>query len=259
MTPSTYKGRSLTYVNNKATKARGNWKDFDSFVWHGQPLDSEEYCLVYTKNRDSHNVELSNHEVIDKAMQTFDGINYCLSGKSVETDEGDVITESHNHWAVGWVEGFAIRVFQLVDECPHCKAKPDKSDDDEEHLSYGFIYSEGKYICYSCQADIQAETTPAFNTWCEFALSLEDYPLLDETDYSQREFDDTLEQIAFVVPELIENLPSNYLRKIYSWLWENDQLELEVCDGRGACPSESAVAKACETLGFYKPEKDEEV
>lgn len=114
----------------------GNWKSFDSFVWFGRPEDGDEFALVYTRNRDTSDpLDLSNARVIDAALAEF-------------IDSGDVIPESHSHWACGWVEGYAIRVYR---------------------------------------ADGSGELTPVAQVWDELQARMADYPILDESDLSDLE------------------------------------------------------------------------
>lgn len=37
---------------------------------------------------------------------------------------------------------------------------------------------------------------------------------------------------------------------IFSWLWDNDQREVESCDDQGGYPSREALERACEALGY---------
>ncbi len=84
-----------------AREARGNWQKFDSFGWHDRPEDGEEWAIVYTHNRDSDLLDQSNADAIDKALAPF-----------TEGDSPDVRAEHHGHWACGWIDGYAIRVYR---------------------------------------------------------------------------------------------------------------------------------------------------
>jgi hypothetical protein len=90
-------------LEEAAKEAAGNWLHFDCFSWHRQhDLDSpEDWAIFYTSNRDSGLLDQSNEAVINAAMKPF------TSGKNP-----DVVLETHNHWAVGHVDGFSIRVFR---------------------------------------------------------------------------------------------------------------------------------------------------
>lgn len=88
-------------LDDAAAQARGNWLKFDSFAWHDRPDNAEEWAIVYTHNRDSDLVAQSNASVIEKALALF-----------LESDEPDVVSEHHGHWACGWIDGYAIRVYR---------------------------------------------------------------------------------------------------------------------------------------------------
>ena len=86
-----------------ATKAAGNWRDFDSFCWHraSELEDADDWCIVYTHHRDSEILAQSNTAIIDKSLERF-----------VDADDSDVVAEQHSHWACGWIDGYSIRVFR---------------------------------------------------------------------------------------------------------------------------------------------------
>lgn len=124
-------------VEGKAREAAGNWRKFESFVWdHAYDADADDWCIVYTSNRDSGLLDKSNEAAIAEAMEPF-----------FDVDDPDIRRESHNHWAVGHVDGYAIRVYR------------------------------------------GGEITAAFRAWRELQEALEDYPVLDEEDYSRRRDD----------------------------------------------------------------------
>ena len=81
----------------------GNWKKFECFSWSRwyELEDSENWTIVYTKNRDSGLIDQSNASVIEQALEPF-----------VDGDDPDVLEEYHKHFACGWILGFAIRVYK---------------------------------------------------------------------------------------------------------------------------------------------------
>ena len=83
------------------TLVAGNWKRFTSFIWLRKCdlNDPDNWAIIYTHNRDSR--LQSNANQIAQAMEPF-----------TDGDDPDVVFESHNHWAVGHVDGFSIRVFR---------------------------------------------------------------------------------------------------------------------------------------------------
>ena len=53
-------------------EARGNWQKFDSFGWRSRPEEgAEDWAIVYTHNRDSELLDLSNAAEIDAALAPF--------------------------------------------------------------------------------------------------------------------------------------------------------------------------------------------
>jgi len=185
-----------------AVQLAGNHRKFESFGWHDAPEDDQDWALVYTHNRDSGLLDQSNADAIDAEMKEF--------GE-------DAIPQHHGHWAVGWVDGWAIRVRG----------------------------GEGRK---------KGELTPAFHRWCELQASLEDYPLLDEEDHSRREYEATLENIGTEGREFVmEPAPEDWDKQVFSWLWDNEQDEVSSVDDRGGCPSEEAVKKALAALGLIDP------
>ena len=114
------------------------------------------------------------------------------------------------HWAVGWIDGYAIRVFR------------------------------------------DGQITDAFKAYHELSAQLADYPILDEEDYSNREYEATLENIADAAWRLKGDydLPDGWESQVFSWLWDHEQRELENRDDQGGYPSEEALQRAFEALGF---------
>lgn len=81
-----------------AKKLAGNHRKFQSFAWSERPEDDANWCIVYTTNRDADALTRSNAHVIRETMNVHD-------------ESGDCRSERHSHWACGWVDGYAIRVY----------------------------------------------------------------------------------------------------------------------------------------------------
>jgi hypothetical protein len=90
-------------IEDAAREAAGNWERFTCFVWDRlrEIDDPEDWAIVYTHNRDSRLLDLSNADTIAGAMEPF-----------TAGDDPDVVMERHSHWAVGHVDGFSIRVYR---------------------------------------------------------------------------------------------------------------------------------------------------
>lgn len=182
----------LDHAEDMAKELKGNWRKFECFMWFDKPDDAEEYCLVYTHNRDSDTATRVNAEVISEELEPFSG--------------PDCIPQRHSHWGPGWVEGYAIRVY-------------------------------GR----------DGELTPAFLKYAELQLALEDYPILDDSRFSAAEHEECLEAIRLNAPVCMSE--DETASKVFSWLWENKQSELE-----DNYPSQEAVSEAMLALKLITPE-----
>ena len=193
-------------LESAAKEAAGNWREFQCFSWHRQNdiKKPDDWAIIYTHHRDSDLLDQSNAEVIAEAMQPF-----------TEGDDPDVVFESHNHWAVGHVDGFSIMVFR------------------------------------------DGQITVAFRTYHELSLRLADYPVLNEENYSAKEYEATIENIADAAWRLKNryDLPEGWESKVYSWLSEHDCSEIENTDDRGGYPSEEALLRAFDGLGYERTDE----
>ena len=194
-------------LESAAKEAVGNWQGFDCFSWDrsNEIEDADQFCLVYTINRDSGLLDQSNAETIHEAMMPFLNRKPC-----------DAMEEHHTHWAVGWVDGYAIRVFR------------------------------------------RGRITKAFRTWHDLQSRLADYPILNEDDYSQREYETTLENIADAAWRLKREyaLPTDWAFQVYRWLSDHNCSEIENSDDRGGYPSELWLRRAFDSLGFKRTEEE---
>lgn len=111
----------------------GNWKEFNCFVWHREDEieNPENWYIWYTHSRDSDLLEMSNAKQIKKILQPF-----------LDKEE-DIFEESHGHWAVGYIDGFSVKVRdtnnQITDVFKKVYELHKRIDTypvlDEEHLS----------------------------------------------------------------------------------------------------------------------------
>jgi hypothetical protein len=90
-------------LEDAARGAAGNWGSWTCFVWEREREieDAENWSIIYTHNRDSGLLEKSNAAVIADVLRPFS-----------ETENPDVVFESHSHWAVGHVDGLSMRVYR---------------------------------------------------------------------------------------------------------------------------------------------------
>ena len=188
-------------IEDAASKAAGNWQDFNCFVWFrdSEIADSDQWAVIYTHHRDSGLLDQSNASVIRRSLIHF-----------TDGDDPDVVFESHSHWAVGHIDGFSVRVFR------------------------------------DCQI------TDAFRTYHELAVRIDDYPILDESDYSERELEATFANITDAAWRLKNDfeLPEDWESDVFSWLSDHNDRALENTDDQGGYPDEDALRDAFEALGF---------
>ena len=194
----------------RGKEAAGNWKKFESFAWfrRNEVDDSDNWTIITTTHRDAGLLQQSNAEAIEKEMMEF-------------PDE-DVMRHSASHWAVGWVEGWEIRVFENKE---------------------------------------QTEVTKAFVEICKLNDALEDYPMLDESDYSEKEYEATIENISSASwgkAKDEEDLPEDWVAQMYGWFWDNLPEAIESCDDQGGYPNDKQVIECLKGLGFYDDTDDEE-
>jgi len=109
---------------------------------------------------------------------------------------------------------------------------------------------------FSVQVYRRGKITKAFRTYFELQEQLEAYPILDESDYSDREFAATLENIDLASWSLKKrfDLPEDWVGQVYDCLSENDPNQLENVDDQGGWPDEDSLEAAFTALTF----KDQE-
>lgn len=99
--------------------------------------------------------------------------------------------------------------------------------------------------------------SPAFEEFCRIQEQLEDYPLLDESDYSEREYTSTLENYCSEAWRLRDTLPEGWEADVYRWFSENGHDEhTENRDDQGGWAPREALIDALKALGLL--DSDEE-
>ncbi len=192
-------------LEDAAREAAGNWQQWACFVWDRERDldDPDAWAIIYTHHRDSTLLDISNADAISKAMEPF-----------TDGDDPDVVMESHDHWAVGHVDGFSIRVYR------------------------------------------DSQITDAFKTYHDLAESLADYPVLDEQDYSRREYEATLDNLTDAAWRVKDEyqLPEGWESEVFSWFWDHRQRAVENRDDQGGYPEEQDLRDAFDALGYERVE-----
>lgn len=124
---------------------------------------------------------------------------------------------------------------------------PDAVAEQHSHWAVGNVQGHSIRVY-----DGDGNTTEAFQVYFELQEQLEAYPVLDESDYSDREYAATLENIEDAAWRLKRAfiLPESWAGQVYSWLSDNDPSEIENRDDQGGWPDEESLRAAFEALGY---------
>lgn len=127
-------------------------------------------------------------------------------------------------------------------------ADPDVVPEHHHHWLCGWV--DG----FSIRVFKRGRITRAFAAYHELAERLADYPVLDEQDYSAREYEDTISNLTDAAWKLKReyDLPENWESAAYDWFCENDCGAIESSDDRGGYPSEGQLRAAFDALGYQQ-------
>jgi hypothetical protein len=102
--------------------------------------------------------------------------------------------------------------------------------------------------------------TEAFTNLCGIKERLADYPVLDESDYSEREYAATLENYGSELWRLKDTLPEGWQSQVYSYFSDNGHERfIESADDQGGYAPREKIIEALQTLGLLPPEADESI
>ena len=188
-------------LEEAARTAAGNWQRFPCFAWsHSRDLDDpQDWCIVYSHHRDSTLLDQSNASVIAETLEPF-----------TDGDDPDVVPEHHSHWAVGWIDGYAIRVFR----------------------NGGITSAFRKYH----EIAVRLANYPV--------LDEEDYSRRElEATFAN------LTDAAWRLKNDYE-LPDEWETAVYTWLSDHDPSAVENTDDQGGYPDEDQLRAAFEALDY---------
>ncbi len=193
-------------LEDAAKEAAGNWQHFQCFVWDRERdlADPDDWAIIYTHNRDSGLLDQSNADAITEAMERF-----------TDTDDPNVVMESHSHWAVGHVDGFSIRVYREGEVTDAFKAYHKLM----EQLDGYPILDEEDHSRREYEATLGNINDAAWR-------------LKDEYD-----------------------LPDGWESEVFSWFWDNRQSAVENRDDQGGYPSEDDLRAAFDALLYVQVEE----
>lgn len=121
---------------------------------------------------------------------------------------------------------------------------PDVVEESHSHWAVGHI--DG----FSLRVFRNGEITEAFRTFHELMESLAAYPILDEEDFSSREYEATVENIVDAAWRLRDDydLPENWQHEVFGWLSDHECHEIESTSDQGGYPSEDSLRRAMNAL-----------
>ena len=123
---------------------------------------------------------------------------------------------------------------------------PDVVFESHSHWAVGHVAG------FSVRVFRNGAITEAFEEYHELAERMNDYPILEESDYSDREFEATLQNIEDAAWRLKREfaLPEGWVDRVYSWLSDHRSGEIENRDDQGGYPSENSLQEAFTELNF---------
>jgi hypothetical protein len=123
----------------------------------------------------------------------------------------------------------------------------------ESHSHWAVGHVDG----FSIRVYRNGEITDAFKTYYELSEQLAAYPILNEEDYSNREYEATLENISDAAWRVKHEytLPEGWESEVYSWLSDNRCGSVESKDDQGGYPEEDDLRAAFDALGYVRVEE----
>jgi hypothetical protein len=118
----------------------------------------------------------------------------------------------------------------------------------ESHSHWAVGHVDG----FSMRVMTDGAVTAAFKVYHELQKRMDDYPVLDESDYSNREYDATLENIGNSARRLKREftLPEGWESDVFGWFSDNDQSAVENTDDQGGYPDEDDLRVAFKALKY---------
>ena len=125
---------------------------------------------------------------------------------------------------------------------------PDVVMESHSHWACGHI--DG----FSLRVFRNGEITEAFRKYHELSERIAEYPILDESDYSERELNATIENISEAAWKLKHefDLPEEWQSEVYGWLADHRDHALDDVDDQGGWPKDDDLEAAFGALGYQR-------
>ena len=132
---------------------------------------------------------------------------------------------------------------------------PDIVFDRHSHFAVGFV--DGISL-RTMKPD--GTMTEAFKAFCQIMEDLEAYPVLDESLFSEMEYQATLENYGSEMWRLKDTLPAGWQSQVYSYFSDNGKDRyIESRDDTGGWAPREVLVDALIEIGLFPPEADEPV
>ena len=129
-----------------------------------------------------------------------------------------------------------------------------KGDDADVVMESHSHWAVGSVDGFSIRVFKRGRITKAFRTYHDLAERMADYPIMDESDYSERELNATFENVGEAAWRLKRDftLPEDWQSDVYSWLSDHRDHALENTDDQGGWPDEDDLEAAFAALGYQR-------
>ncbi len=162
--------------------------------------------------------------------------------------------ENADHWCVWYTSSRDAGLLEQSNEkAINDRLRPFGEGDDpdlvfERHSHWVVGYLDG-FSIRVFKAD--GTITPVFKEFCHVKEALEDYPILNEQDYSEREYMETLANYRGETWRLKDELPEGWESEVYGWFSDNCLDEFtENKDDRGGWAPREKIVEALQALGL---------
>lgn len=154
-------------------------------------------------------------------------------------------------------ESNAAEIAKRLDAQPDTNAADGLSDAVPIHTSH---WAGGRLNGYMLRIrDAAGELTPKFCEWHSIQCELDDYPILSESDYSERESEATDANIVQAIADYARALerehgiqsdefPAGWEESVASWIRGNEYPEN--CDDQGGWPDDDSLDRAFIACGL---------
>lgn len=162
-----------------------------------------------------------------------------------------------NDWAMFYTRN---RDSTLIDQSNHAYIKKamepyeeDGTARDERHGSWACGWVEG----FAIRVLKDGKATDAYKVYSNIQDALSAYPLLDEEDHSNREYEATIENIKEIATDVRDDAPDHWAEEVYGYLSDNGEDSLYSVDDQGGWPKDELVQEALRNLCYLDIDDDD--